>query len=369
MSSSDPSTTLAPGSSSSPLGTLAGVTPNSPSFANVLKTSSITSTPSPPLSLAPPNPWTTSSYSGALKRVSKPHFIPTPTPSQNSSPFSILRSFSANALVADFSGFSLTKEEALQLIHSQVPLTAGLKFLKQGHATEIQFDSAQHLQATLDSGLSYQNRLIPLTRCFRPEACLLPITIRGIPCYPKDQTVQEIQSSLELLGSIQEVRFHYYGSTSIRMDSLSILLKCSVPASAIPRQIRIFGAACDMFWKDAPAFCRYCKHSGHTVRICPKLGKRKQPHPPIQEGSSQQQLPSISAGSSPQQHLPIHEVSSDELDPPTPQESSEQQHPPTQQLLPSTQQPNPPIQQESPQSLAPEVSASPEGSSSSEIPA
>jgi len=230
-----------------------------------------------------------SSYASSLKRVVQT-FQPAGLPPAPTNPtYQILRSYSANAMVADFSGFQLTKTEAFSIIQSNIPQVAGIKFLKQGRAAEIQFLSTSDIQQAISKGLTHSNRIVPLTRCFSHESIILPITVHGLPCFPKEETYLEIQHAFENLGSLHEVKYHYHGSSNIRMDSCTVILDISMQENGtmgFPRQIRIHGAPCDLYWRDAPAFCRYCKEHSHTVKNCPILQCRKQkenslPTPPI----------------------------------------------------------------------------------------
>jgi hypothetical protein len=239
----------------------------------------------PATSTAPPISGTTSgrtsgnSYASTLKRVVQTFKPAGPTSTPTNSPYKILRSYSANAMVADFSGFQLSMAEAFSIIQSQFPQVAGIKFLKQGRAAEIQFLSTPNIQQALHQGLTYSNRTVPLTRCFSPESVILPITVRGLPCFLKDDTYVELQEVFSSFGVLKEVKFHYYGTSNIRMDSCTVMLDISAREDGccgIPRQIRIHGAPCDLFWRDAPAFCRYCKQQGHIVKKCPKLERRKE---------------------------------------------------------------------------------------------
>jgi hypothetical protein len=218
------------------------------------------------------------SYASTLKRVVQTFKPAGLTSTPTIPPYKILRSYSANAMVADFSGFQLTMAEAFSIIQSQFPQAAGIKFLKQGKAAEIQFLSTPNIQQALHQGLTYSNRTVPLTRCFSPESIILPITVRGLPCFLKDDTYIELQKAFSSFGVLKEVKFHYYGTSNIRMDSCTVMLDISAREDGccgIPRQMRIHGAPCDLFWRDAPAFCRYCKQQGHIVKKCPKLERRK----------------------------------------------------------------------------------------------
>jgi hypothetical protein len=104
------------------------------------------------------------------------------------------------------------------------------------------------------------------------------VAVHGIPIYPKEETFKEVTGVFSEFGKVQELKFHCYDQTNICMDSCSIMLdRTDIEKGSIvmPRRVEIFGKYCDLFWREAKPFCRYCKDEGHFVQKCPKLEKRK----------------------------------------------------------------------------------------------
>ena len=94
------------------------------------------------------------------------------------------RSYSQNALIADFSGSGISLGEAIETITKTTWQTSQIAAKKSGQALEVGFLSHAALQRALAEGLKMQGRSIPLTRCFPQNRSILPVTISGIPCFP-----------------------------------------------------------------------------------------------------------------------------------------------------------------------------------------
>jgi hypothetical protein len=188
------------------------------------------------------------------------------------------QSFSANCVLADFTGLNLSKGEALTLISKAYEQIEGVKFTKQGQFVEVAFQSGGAVMAALGKELQVGGIVVPVTRCFSPKQSILPVAIHGIPIYPKEDTYKELTEVFGKFGNVQELKFHCYDKTNIRMDSCSVLLDRSDMEKgnvAMPRRVEVFGKYCDLFWREAKPFCRYCKDEGHFVQKCPKLEKKK----------------------------------------------------------------------------------------------
>jgi len=192
---------------------------------------------------------------------------------------SVKRSFSTYAVIADFTGFSMDKGEIVYLIHSDEDWNVEtIKFLKQGTVAEIGFLSANDLNRALQTGLAVGERGVPLTRCFSQDTSIVFLQIRDLPCNTKEATAKEITRRLQGFGVVKEVKFHYYGDTNICMDSCTAILDISEDPGKIQelrRQMLFFDAPCEVWWRDAPAFCRYCKKQGHAASGCPTLARNK----------------------------------------------------------------------------------------------
>jgi hypothetical protein len=188
------------------------------------------------------------------------------------------QSFSANCVMADFSGLNLSKGEALGVISEAYEGVEGVKFTKQGMFVEVAFESRGAVMAAMGKELQVGGVVVPVTRCFSPKQSILPVAVHGIPIYPKEDTYKEVVEVFGKFGKVQELKFHCYDKTNIRMDSCSVMLdrtdmeKVSV---VMPRRVEIFGKFCDLFWREAKPFCRYCKDEGHFVQKCPKLEQKK----------------------------------------------------------------------------------------------
>ena len=180
------------------------------------------------------------------------------------------------AMMADFGGFNISSIKALEVIQQQVTGVETLRFLKQGKVAELGFLSSKAVRDALDQGITLEERQIPLTRCYTLKANITQVTIRGLPCYSKEDTEAATLEAFTPFGQVQEVQFHYYPGTHIRMDSAVALVEATEGAAQLPRRIPILGADCDLFWRGAGPFCYYCKGAGHWVTACEKLVKRKQ---------------------------------------------------------------------------------------------
>jgi hypothetical protein len=183
-------------------------------------------------------------------------------------------SFSSNAIVVDFSGFDATKLETLNFLHSTLENVEGIKFLRQGKVVEIAFAMEEHVDAILEAGLVFQNRQLPITKAFHPDKTILSITVCGLPFRNKEDTYHELVQVFAPYGSVAQVKFHYYTNTTVRMDSCHVVLElrtADVTVADVPRTLPVFSKYCDLFWFNAPKFCRYCKTVGHTAQQCEKI--------------------------------------------------------------------------------------------------
>ena len=192
----------------------------------------------------------------------------------------IPKSHSPYALIADFSGFNLSQGQVTSLVSAQFSDVETLRFLKQGRAAEIGFLSREHVQAAISSGLIFEERQVPLTRCFAIKHNVVAITIRGLPCYSKKETEEEIKYVFVPYGIVHEVQFKYYPSSSIRTDSCIAILELPMGESLsnipnLSRRLEFFEANCDLYWKGAAAFCKYCKKDGHWITECKSLARKK----------------------------------------------------------------------------------------------
>src|SRR3954469_11541180 len=131
------------------------------------------------------------------------------------------------------------------------------------------------LNAALNHGLSLDGHLIPLARCYTLKANITQVTIRGLPCFSKEETKEAIQEAFAPHGLAQEVQYHYYQGTTIRIDSAVVLIEAN-GGTPLPRRLSVLGAECDLFWRGAGPYCYYCKGARHWVTACERLAKRKQ---------------------------------------------------------------------------------------------
>src|SRR3954466_15852097 len=148
--------------------------------------------------------------------------------------------------------------------------------------------------------LSYQGHLLPMYRAYQFQQDVTIITIRTLPTFSKEDTYAELERTFQEFGDISDVQFLYYPGTSIRMDSCIVHLeRPPLPSgqarTSIPRIISIFGAKCDLHWKNAGPFCRYCRQEGHWKQDCPKLMAKSHPaldnHRPPRREPAQQKPP------------------------------------------------------------------------------
>src|SRR4051812_24731281 len=64
------------------------------------------------------------------------------------------------------------------------------------------------------------------------------------------------------------------------MDSFIAILELPMGESLanisnLSRRLEFFDANCDLFWKGAAAFCKYCKKDGHWIIECRTLARKK----------------------------------------------------------------------------------------------
>ena len=180
--------------------------------------------------------------------------------------------------MADFTGLNLTKGEALSLISETYQTVEGVKFIQQGKLVEIAFESRDALVADMGKELKVGEVVVPVTRCFSLKQNVVPIAIHGIPIYPKEDTYKKMVEVFSPFGKVQELKFHCYQLSNIQMDSCSVVLDRTDKNKAdneLPRRYEIFGKPCDLFWREAKPYCKYCKLEGHYVQKCPKLEKKR----------------------------------------------------------------------------------------------
>ena len=216
------------------------------------------------------------------------------------------QSFSANCIMVDFTGMGLSKEEAFSLITNTYQGIEGVKFLQQGKLVEVSFESQEAVKVGLEKSLHVGEIALPVSRCFSPKQDIIPIAVHGMPIHPKEDTYKEVSEAFNKFGKMQELKFHCYQNTNIRMDSCSVILDRSVKEQAavdLPRQIDLFSKSCDLFWKEASPYCKYCKNEGHYVQKCPKLEKKKEDEA-RQGGSKSGQVGTLTGGSSESVHAP-----------------------------------------------------------------
>ena len=217
-------------------------------------------------------------YAHILRLTTASH---NPSPGDNNNtmrqePYSIARSYSQNALIADFTGSGISLGEAIEAITNTTWQTSQIAAKKSGQALEVGFLSHTALQRALTEGLKLRGRSIPLTRCFLHNRFILPVTISNLPCFSISDTNKELVSRLHIYGDIIDIRYHYWGDTGIRKDSCVVLIDQSSKThrQAIPRTIHFFGAPCPTWWRGAEETCRYCRRPGHLIKDCPTLPKK-----------------------------------------------------------------------------------------------
>jgi len=160
------------------------------------------------------------------------------------------QSFSANCIMADFSGVSITKEKAFEMTSKTYEGIEGIKFIKQGKFVEVAFVSSDALMVAMGKDLQVGEIVIPVTRCFSPRQDVLPVAILGIPMYPKEDTYKEVMKVFNSYGKVLELKFHCFNQSAIRMDSCSVLLDKTLVGEScgdIPRRVEVFGKLCDLF--------------------------------------------------------------------------------------------------------------------------
>ena len=97
--------------------------------------------------------------------------------------------------MADFGGFDITPTKALEVIQQQVTGVETLKFIKKGKVAELGFLSSKAVRDAITQGITLEERQIPLTRFYTLKANIIQITIRGLPCFSKEETEIEIKKA------------------------------------------------------------------------------------------------------------------------------------------------------------------------------
>src|ERR1035438_10350038 len=115
------------------------------------------------------------------------------------------QSFSANCMMADFSGLNLSKGEALRIISEAYEGVEGVKFTKQGMFVEVAFVSGGAVMTAMGKELQARGVVVPVTRCFSPKQSILPVAVHGIPIYPKEDTYKELTKVFGKFGNVQEI--------------------------------------------------------------------------------------------------------------------------------------------------------------------
>jgi len=162
----------------------------------------------------------------------------------------IFRSYSANAIVADFSGHLISMPEITNIISATKWPVETMRFLKAGRAAELCFLSSSDLQRAINEGITYKSCDIPLSRCFGQDSTFLSITIKDLPCRSTADTQVEISRVLQQYSKPSCFKFPVYPNSNIRTDTCSVLLDISLKPSVkllMPRQIRLFGAPCEIW--------------------------------------------------------------------------------------------------------------------------
>ena len=241
-------------------------------------------TPVPPPSpkIGPSAP---ASYARVLKQATKSGGTQAP-PRLKISPGDIIntplaiRSYSPYAAVIDFTPFpELDKAGVLQLILAKIHTASTVQFLKHGRTVELGFLSTEARDAFLLEGMQYNGTKLTTYKCLPKNQKIFPVTIRNIPCYTIQDTNHAIQEALSSYGDILDIQYHYYGNTSLRMHSCTVLFGIKpdndTTTIQLPWQILLFGAPCELWWREAPTFCNYCKKHNHTKSKCPTLQQRR----------------------------------------------------------------------------------------------
>jgi hypothetical protein len=228
-------------------------------------------------------------------RTSSSYKVPRPTPASaprikplgptkvsgengDSPPIHTFKTFSTNAIVADFTGFNAVKSDVIDIISTNFENVEVVHFLKQGKAAEITFSTSEAALQAIEKGLYFQNCSIPLTRSFSASQDIVGITVKNLPGRPKEETYEELQKVFGKYGLVQEIKLHFYGDTKIRMPSCAVILDITnmeEGVNALPRQVYLFKKKVDLFWKHAPPFCSYCKCEDHYIQTCPTLAEKK----------------------------------------------------------------------------------------------
>ena len=161
----------------------------------------------------------------------------------------IFRSYSANAVVADFSGHLISMPEITNIITATKWPVETMRFLKAGRAVELCFLSSSDLQHAIDEGIIYKSCDIPLSRCFGRDSTFLRITVKDLPCRSTADTLGEISRVLQRYGKLSRLNFPLYPNSNICTDTCEALLDISLKPSiktTMPHQIHLFSAPCEM---------------------------------------------------------------------------------------------------------------------------
>jgi hypothetical protein len=246
-----------------------------PTYVDILThTSKSFKLPSMPSNIRPP---TLDPIFSTLALSNRPGSLKVSGGDDISPPIRIFKTFSTNALVADFTGLNASRSDVIELISTNFENVEVVNFLKQGKVAEVTFTTSDAAFQAVEKGLYYMNCTIPLTRSFSTSQDIVGITVKNLPGRPKEETYDEILSVFGKYGTVTEIKLHYYGTSQIRMPSCAVILDITNKEEgikALPRQVFCFGKKVDLFWKHAPPFCSYCKCEDHYIKTCPTLATK-----------------------------------------------------------------------------------------------
>ena len=142
-------------------------------------------------------------------------------------PDRIQYSYSANVIMADFSGFETTMQETLNYLNSMLFGIEGLKFSRQGKSVEISFKEEKDADYILEEGLIFKDRQLLISKAFHPDKKIYSISVFGLPFRLKEDTNAELTKVFSRYARLLYVKYNYYTGTSMRMDSCNVILDFS----------------------------------------------------------------------------------------------------------------------------------------------
>lgn len=209
-----------------------------------------------------------------LKSKKRPSYAAAASAAGQSGP-PVTRSSLQNALTFDLRSISGKLPELAKVISDHYgDEISGIQYLPQIPAVQFGFREGVEIARIIEDGFGINSQLIPKYRCYQSYSNIVRIGLSQLPCLEEAKEKAEIAKALAECGKVVDLRFFRDPHTGRRTTRGCLHLdhtpKDGLTLAQIPSTIRVGEANVILSWRDAPAFCTYCRTPGHVKSACEK---------------------------------------------------------------------------------------------------